>query len=161
MRNVILMLLLVFGVGAPAFAQEAGKPEKEAKKKESETDKSETEENGEAEKEDDKDEEEDKDKNKMTAAGETLYKDVVIIYDKYYATLLEKFKDNEPYKSADVWNEAVKEAKNAKFKDREEFEKSVLAMQRKDRAFKKKLQALMVKKAKEYAAAIKKAPKEK
>jgi hypothetical protein len=140
------MILLMLGFGAPVFAQETEKPKEEA----AETDKPEGE--GEAEAAEDK--------QKMTDEGEKLFKDVERIYAKYYDILLEKFKANEPYKAEDVWNTAIKEAKNAKYKDAEEFQKALQAMQRKDRVFKKKLRELMVNKAKEYAEAIEEATKD-
>lgn len=151
MRNAILMILLVLGLGAPVFGQEAEKPEKSETEQPTGTD------DKEGDKEDKEGTEEkaaEEDKQKMTAEGEKLYKDAERIYARYYEIILKKFKANEPYKTEDVWNDAVKAAKNAEYKDGEEFQKALQAMQRKDRVFKKKLRELMVKKAREYADAI-------
>jgi hypothetical protein len=96
----------------------------------------------------------------MSAEGKTLYADVELVFKKYYALVFEKVKANEQYKAEDVWNEAVKEAVNAKYKDSAEFHKAVTAMKRKDRVFKKDVLDLTTRLAKENAEAIEKWTKE-
>ena len=135
MRTLLMMILLV-AVATPVFAQDAEKP-KEDKPAAEKTD-------GEAK------------KREMTEEGKSLFADVEKVYAKYYEILLAKFKDNETYKTDDVWNEAVKEASNAKYKDGKEFHDAITNMKRKDRLFKKKVQELTTKSAEDFAEAVKK-----
>lgn len=93
---------------------------------------------------------------KITDEGAKLLEDVNLVYDKYYEILLAKTKANENYVSDDVWDAAVKDTKNAKYKDRKEFHAAITAMQRKDRVFRKEMQALSTAKAKTFADAIEK-----
>ena len=92
--RTLLTMLLALAFCAPLFAQEAEKPPEPPK-----------EEKGEDVKE--------PQKREMSEEGKTLFADVERVFKKYYATVLAKVKANEPYKADDVWNEAVKEAKNA------------------------------------------------
>ncbi len=147
-RNVLVMLFIL-ALGAPLFAQDAKETEKPADDtKESEAEQGET--------DDGEKEEAKKPERKMTDAGKKLFEDCERCYTKYYEILLKKFKADESYKAEDIWNDAVKEAKNAEYKDGNAFKKAMEEMQRKDRVFKKKLSELMVKKANENAEAIKK-----
>ncbi|MHC4841200.1 MAG: hypothetical protein ACYTDT_09640 [Planctomycetota bacterium] len=95
-------------------------------------------------------------KPEMTDAGKKLLADFKIVYSKYYATLLKRIKDGQEYDSNDVWDEAVKDAKNAKYKDRTEFFTAVKNMKKKDRLFKKTTSDLINKYAKDHATAVKK-----
>ena len=95
-----------------------------------------------------------KPRNQLSDAGKTLFEDCERIYKKYYAVVLKKTKTNEDYKAVEVWNDAVKEAKNAKYKDSKEWSTEVLKMQRKDRAFKKKIRDLMNRLSRENRKAI-------
>jgi len=135
-----LMMILAMLVATPAFAQEA-EPPKEDKPVEKPAE-------GEAK------------KREMTDAGKLLFADVEKVYAKYYQILLSKFKDNEAYKTDDVWNEAVKEASNAKYKDGKEFHDAMTEMKRTDRLFKKKVQDLTTKSAEDFAEAVEKWTKE-
>jgi hypothetical protein len=138
--RTFLMLILALAVGAPLFAQDATKKEEPAKE--------------EPAKEDVKEGEKEEAKREMTEEGKKLYSDVEIVFAKYYEIVLAKVKANEQYKSDDVWNEAVKEAKNAKYKDSVEFHEAITKMKRADRAFKKDVLELTTRLAKENAAAI-------
>ena len=135
----LLMLALTLVCGAPLFAQDT--PPKEPEKIEGE----------------DKDKEE---KREMSAEAKTLYEDVERVFKKYYEMVFEKVKANEQYKAEDVWNEAVKAAENAKYKDSDEFQKALTAMKRKDRVFRKDVLDLTTRLAKENTEAIEKWTKE-
>ena len=141
----ILMLALMLVCSLPLLAQE-DTPPKEEKKEE--------------EKKDDTKDDAKEGQREMSAEGKSLYVDVELVFKKYYALVFEKVKANEQYKAEDVWNEAVKEAANAKYKDSEEFHKAVTAMKRKDRVFKKDMLDLTTRLAKENAEAIEKWTKE-
>ena len=110
--TTILMMVLALGFTAPMFAQDTKKEDpKETKKEDAPA------------KEDEaaKDEGKDAQKREMTEAGKSLFEDVERVYKKYYELVLAKVKANEPYKADDVWADAVKESKNAKYKDMAEF----------------------------------------
>ncbi|MBZ0134814.1 MAG: hypothetical protein K8I27_00410 [Planctomycetes bacterium] len=138
--RTLMMMILALAVAAPAFAQEAEKP-KEDKPVEKPDD-------GEVK------------KREMTEEGKLLFADVEKVYAKYYEILLAKFKDNETYKTDDVWNEAVKEAKNGKYKDGKEFHDAITNMKRTDRVFKKAVQDHTTKSAEDFAEAVEKWTKE-
>jgi biopolymer transport protein ExbD len=137
MRTLTLLMLALL-VAAPLSAQETEKPAPDK-----------TEEKG-AEKADEPK------KREMSDDGKLLFADVQRVYKKYYAIVLEKYKANEQYKTDDVWNEAVKEAKEAEYKDGTAFHDAITEMKRKDRVFKKEVQTLAEKLAKENAEAIEK-----
>ncbi|MCG3183384.1 MAG: hypothetical protein ICCCNLDF_01481 [Planctomycetes bacterium] len=139
--RTLLTMLLALAFCAPLFAQEAEKPPEPPK-----------EEKGEDVKE--------PQKREMSEEGKTLFADVERVFKKYYEIVLAKVKANEPYKADDVWNEAVKEAKNAKYKDSTEFHDAITNMKRKDRVFKKDVLDLTTRLAKENAEAIEKWSKE-
>jgi biopolymer transport protein ExbD len=141
--RTFLMMLLAFAISAPLFAQETKKeePAKEEKKEEPAK--------------------EEEPKREMTEDGKKLYADFELVNAKYYEIVLAKVKANEPYKSDEVWNEAVKEAKNAKYKDGTEFHDAITKMKAKDRAFKKDVNALSNKSAKDFATAVEVWSKEK
>jgi uncharacterized protein YdeI (BOF family) len=140
--RTFLMLILALAAGAPLFAQEETKKEEPAKEEPA------------------KEGEKEEAKREMTEEGKKLYSDVEIVFAKYYEIVLAKVKANEQYKSDDVWNEAVKEAKNAKYKDSVEFHDAITKMKRADRAFKKDVLELTTRLAKENAAAIEEWSKE-
>lgn len=142
-RNV-LILLIALALGAPLFGQEPKDTDGDTKEAEDQ----------------DEEKELEKPERKMSEAGKKLFEDCERSYGKYYEIVLEKFKANEAYKADDVWNEAVKEAKNAEYKDGKAFQTAIENMQGKDRVFKKKLRELVLKMAKENAEAIKKWTKE-
>ncbi|MCB9894893.1 MAG: hypothetical protein H6839_10620 [Planctomycetes bacterium] len=135
-----LMMALTLALSAPAFAQETKKEETPSKEGETV-----------------KDDAEGKDvkKREMTAEGKSLYEDVERVYKKYYELVLAKVKSNEQYKADDVWAEAVKEAKNAKYKDMAEFSDAIVKMKQKDREFKKQVNSLMDDSAKKFAEDVK------
>jgi hypothetical protein len=145
--TTILMMILSLALTAPLFAQDT---KKEDPKKE------------EAPARDDETKKDDKaaQKREMTAEGKTLFEDVERVYKKYYELVLAKVKTNEPYKADDVWAEAVKEAKNAKYKDMAEFSAAIVKMKQKDREFKKEVNKLMDESAKKFAADVKEWSKE-
>lgn len=140
--KTMLMMILALVVATPAFAQEGEKP-KEDKPVEKPAE--------------DKPEEK---KREMTEEGKLLFADVEKVYAKYYEILLAKFKDNETYKTDDVWNEAVKEANNAKYKDGKEFHDAMATMKTKDRMFKKAVQKLVEESAEKFAEDVEKWTKE-
>ena len=144
MRMKILMLVLALAVSAPLFAQDDTKKDDEKK-----TEKPAAEEG-----------EKEAPKREMTEDGKKLYADVKLVYAKFYELALAKVKANEAYKSDDIWAEAIKEAKNAKYKDAESFHKAITDMKRKDRVFKKDVLDLTTRLAKENAEAIEKWSKE-
>lgn len=144
--RTLLMMILALAAATPAFAQDADKPKED--KPAAEKPAADKPENGEAK------------KREMTDEGKLLFADVEKVYAKYYEILLAKFKDNETYKTDDVWNEAVKEAKNAKYKDGKEFHDAITNMKRKDRVFKKKVQDLTTKSAEDFAEAVEEWTKE-
>ncbi|MEZ5992631.1 MAG: hypothetical protein R3E76_09790 [Planctomycetota bacterium] len=135
----ILMMVLALAFSAPLFAQEDTKKDGEEPAKEGEKEAP---------------------KREITAEGKSLFEDVERVFAKYYETVLAKVKANEPYKADDVWAEAIKEAKNAKYKDAESFHKAITDMKRKDRVFKKDVLDLTTRLAKENAEAIEKWSKE-
>jgi hypothetical protein len=137
--RTFLTVLLALALCAPLFAQDAEKPPEPPKEEKAE---------GEDVKE--------PQKREMSEEAKTLFADVERVFKKYYEILLAKVKANEPYKADDVWNEAVKEAKNAKYKDSTEFHDAITNMKRKDRVFKKKVLELTTRLAKEYAEAVEK-----
>ena len=140
----ILMMVLALAFSAPLFAQED--TPKDPKKDSAEPAKDEG--------------EKETPKREITAEGKSLFEDVERVFAKYYETVLAKVKANEPYKADDVWAEAIKEAKNAKYKDAESFHKAITDMKRKDRVFKKDVLDLTTRLAKENAEAIEKWSKE-
>ena len=132
----LMTFLIALALGAPAFAQEVPPPPPP--------------------KEDEKKEEKKDEEPKMSEEGQKLFADVKLVYAKYYEIILAKTKANEEYKAEDVWETAVKEAKNTKYKDRAEFHDAVAKMKAKDRLFRKDVNELITKHAKEYAEAVKK-----
>ena len=149
--TTILMMVLALGFTAPMFAQDTKKEDpKETKKEDAPA------------KEDEaaKDEGKDAQKREMTEAGKSLFEDVERVYKKYYELVLAKVKANEPYKADDVWADAVKESKNAKYKDMAEFSDAIVKMKQKDREFKKQLNSLMDDSAKKFAEDVKEWSKE-
>lgn len=136
-----LLMLMILGLAlvAPLHAQGVEKPA-----------------DGKVEEKAEEKEEEKPKEPKITDEGAKLLEDVNLVYDKYYEILLAKTKANENYVSDDVWDTAVKDTKNAKYKDRKEFHAAITAMQRKDRVFRKEMQALSTAKAKTFADAIEK-----
>ena len=136
--RLMMMMLLALMTATPLAAQDTGTGPAEGEK--------------EAEKEE---------KPKITEAGAKLLEDVNLVYDKYYAILLDKTKAGESYSSDEVWDTAVKEARNAKYKDRKEFHAAITAMQRTDRVFRKEMQAVSTAKAKSFAEAVEKWAEEK
>jgi hypothetical protein len=90
----------------------------------------------------------------MTEAGQRLYDDVKRAYEKYYAIILQKAKDNEAYKSEDVWADAVKETVNADYRDHSELQRAISAMQANDRVFRREVNALVNRLAREHAEAV-------
>jgi hypothetical protein len=137
--RLMMMMLLALMTATPLAAQDTGAGPAEGK---------------EAEKED-------AEKPKITEAGAKLLEDVNLVYDKYYAILLDKTKAGESYSSDEVWDTAVKEARHAKYKDRKEFHAAITAMQRTDRVFRKEMQAVSTAKAKAFAEAVEKWAEEK
>ncbi|MEE9311966.1 MAG: hypothetical protein V3V10_06070 [Planctomycetota bacterium] len=99
-------------------------------------------------------------KPELTDAGKILLADFKRVYSKYYEILLKRIKDGQEYDSNDVWDTAVKEAKNTEYKDRTEFFDAVRKMKKKDRLFKKTTSSLINKYAKDHAAAVKTIKKE-
>jgi len=96
----------------------------------------------------------------MTEAGKLLFDDVKRVYGKYYQIVLQKARDNEAYKADEVWDVAVKDAINAEYKDRAEFQQAITAMQAVDRVFRRELTALTNKLAQEHAEAVRKIEEE-
>jgi hypothetical protein len=92
----------------------------------------------------------------MTEAGKLLFDDVKRVYGRYYAAILQKARDNEAYKAEDVWNDAVKAATNAEYKDRTEFQRAITDMRASDRVFRREVTALTNKLAQEHAEAVRK-----
>lgn len=139
--RLMMMMLLALMAATPLAAQDTGTGPAEGKEGEKEAEKEE--------------------KPKITEAGAKLLEDVNMVYDKYYAILLDKTKAGESYSSDEVWDTAVKEARNAKYKDRKEFHAAITAMQRTDRVFRKEMQAVSTAKAKSFAEAVEKWAEEK
>lgn len=102
---------------------------------------------------------------KMSEEGSKLFSEVKTVYAKYYEIILAKAKSNEEYKADEVWDAAVKEVKDAagnpKYKDRTEFHDAVAKMKAKDRIFRKEVNELVTKHAKEFAEAVRKHAEEK
>ncbi|MCF6228462.1 MAG: hypothetical protein L3J82_07375 [Planctomycetes bacterium] len=99
-------------------------------------------------------------KPELTDAGKKLLVDFKRVYSKYYEILLKRIKDGQEYDSNDVWDTAIKEAKNTEYKDRTEFFDAIRKMKKKDRLFKKTSSSLINKYAKDHAAAVKEINKE-
>jgi len=135
MRMKILMLVLALAVSAPLFAQDDTKKDDEKKTEKPAADEGEKE----------------APKREMTEDGKKLYADVKLVYAKFYELALAKVKANEAYKSDDIWAEAIKVTKNAKYKDTQAFHKAITDMKRSDRVFKKDVQDLMTDSAKQFA----------
>jgi phage I-like protein len=93
---------------------------------------------------------------KMSEAAQKLYDDVEIVYAKYYEILLAKIKANEAYKADEVWETAVKEAKNAKYEDHAEFHRAITRMKTADRIFRREVNELITKLANDHAEAVRK-----
>lgn len=136
--RLLITTLLLMAMAVPAFAQDKP-PEAPAEKKAEEP--------------------------KMSEDGAKLFADVKIVYAKYYEIILAKAKSNEEYKADEVWDAAVKEAKdengNPKFKDRTAFHDAVSKMKAKDRIFRKEVNELVTNHAKEFAEAVRKHAEEK
>jgi hypothetical protein len=90
----------------------------------------------------------------MTEAGQRLFDDVKRVYEKYYAIILEKARKREAYKAEDVWAEAVKEAVHAEYRDHAELQRAISAMRANDRVFRREVNALVNRLAREHAEAV-------
>jgi len=133
----LLTMLSLLTLGAPLFAQETPKePAKEVKTEEKVDEKS---------KEDE-----------MTDAGKKLFADVELVWKKFYEIKLENIKQNKQVNLDDDWNSAVKEAKNATYKDYKELDVAIKAMQKSDPVFKRKFTEMSNKLAEEHGKAVRK-----
>ena len=125
----------MLALGAPLFAQdkpkEPEKPKAEEKKEEPKED-------------------------EMTDAGKKLFADVELVWKKFYEIKLENIKQNKQVNLDDDWNSAVKEAKNATYKDYKELDVAIKAMQKSDPVFKRKFTELSNKLAEEHGKAVRK-----
>jgi predicted metalloprotease len=131
----MLTMLFLLTLGAPLFAQETPK----------EPDKPKAEEKKEEPKEDE-----------MSEGGKKLFEDVERVWKKFYEIKLENIKQNKQVNLEDDWNTAVKEAKNATYKDYKEFDAAIKAMQKADPVFKRKFTDLSNKSAEEHGKAVRK-----
>lgn len=95
-------------------------------------------------------------KREITGEGQKLLDDVKLVYSKYYAIVLEKTRANESYKATEVWDTAVKEARNAKYKDSKEWSDAIGAMKRKDKVFQKEVAEYIALKAEEHNKELRK-----
>ena len=131
----LLTTLFMLALGAPLFAQdtpkELEKPKAEEKKEEPKED-------------------------EMTDAGKKLFADVELVWKKFYEIKLENIKQNKQVNLDDDWNSAVKEAKNATYKDYKELDVAIKAMQKSDPVFKRKFTELSNKLAEEHGKAVRK-----
>jgi hypothetical protein len=91
----------------------------------------------------------------ITEEGQKLLDDMARVYKKWSEIVLKKIKDNTEYKSSEVWDQAVKEAQNAKYKNSKEFFDAVAAMQNNDATFKKKSTELVNKATADHQKAVK------
>lgn len=125
MRTVIAILIAAL-VGAPLSAQEkaADKPAPVEVRKE------------------------------MTEDGKKLFEDMERVYKKYYDIVLEATKLDKTYDADQTWDTAVKETKNAAYKDRKEFFEAVQKMQKADKVFKEKSTDLINDSAAAYQKAV-------
>ena len=132
----LLTVLFALALGAPIFAQETpkepDKPKAEEKKEETP-----------------KDEE-------MSAEGKKLFEDVERVWKKLYEIKLENIKQNKQVNWEDDWNTAVKEAKNATYKDHKELDAAIVAMQKADAVFKRKYTEFSKKMGDEHGKAVRK-----
>lgn len=132
----VLTLLLALALGAPLCAQESpkepDKPKAEEKKPEKPAE------------------------DEMTAEGKKLFEDVERVWKKIYEIKLENIKQNKQVNLDDDWNTAVKEAKNATYKDHKEFDAAIKAMQKSDAVFKRKFTELSNRMAEEHNKAVRK-----
>lgn len=140
MKNLMTMLLAL-ALGAPAFAQETTPKPAAADKPVEKPD---------AKAEGDKP----APKREMTDGGAKLYEDVERIYAKYYELVLDATKKDKDYDADETWNTAVKEAKNAVYKDNKEFFDAFAKMQKADKVFKEKSTKLVNDLAAAHAKAI-------
>ena len=131
----MLTLLALLALGAPLFAQETPKEPEKPKAEEK--------------KEEPKEEE-------MSEAGKKLFEDVERVWKKFYEIKLENIKQNKQVNLEDDWNTAVKETKNATYKDYKEFDAAIKAMQKADLVFKRKFTEMSNKFAKEHGEAVRK-----
>ena len=131
----LLTTLFMLALGAPLFAQdtpkELEKPKAEEKKEEPKED-------------------------EMTDAGKKLFADVELVWKKFYEIKLENIKQNKQVNLDDDWNSAVKEAKNATYKDYKELDVAIKAMQKSDPVFKRKFTEMSNKMAEEHGKAVRK-----
>ena len=131
----LLTTLFMLALGAPLFAQdtpkEPEKPKAEEKKEEPKED-------------------------EMTDAGKKLFADVELVWKKFYEIKLENIKQNKQVNLDDDWNSAVKEAKNATYKDYKELDVAIKAMQKSDPVFKRKFTEMSNKMAEEHGKAVRK-----
>ena len=131
----LLTMLFLLTLGAPLFAQETPKepekPKAEEKKEEPKED-------------------------EMTDAGKKLFADVELVWKKFYEIKLENIKQNKQVNLDDDWNSAVKEAKNATYKDYKELDVAIKAMQKSDPVFKRKFTEMSNKMAEEHGKAVRK-----
>ena len=135
MKRLLIILTLAL-LAAPAFAQ-AETPKEEKPKAE--------------EKKEAKAEEV-----KISDDGQKLFEDVERVLKKYYEIKLDNLKQNKQVNLDDDWNAAVKEAKNATYKDFKEFDAAIKAMQKSDKVFARQFTDTSNKLAKEYSEAVRK-----
>lgn len=93
-------------------------------------------------------------KREMSEDAKKLYDDMQRVYGKYYELVLEATKQDKVYDADQVWETAVKEAKNAVYKDRKEFFDAVQNMQKTDRPFKEKSTKLVNDLAEAHSKAV-------
>ncbi|MCC6574245.1 MAG: hypothetical protein IT462_10685 [Planctomycetes bacterium] len=143
MKTLTMLLALV--LGAPAFAQETppkpATPEKPVEKPDTRPEAK-------------PDAEKPAPKKEMSEGGTKLYEDVERIYAKYYELVLDATKKDKDYDADETWNTAVKEAKNAVYKDNKEFFDAFAKMQKTDKVFKEKSTKLVNDLAAAHAKAI-------
>lgn len=134
----MLTMLLLLTLGVPLFAQETPKEPDKPKAEEK------------------KDEPVEPKEEEMSAEGKKLFEDVERVWKKVYEIKLDNIKQNKQVNWEDDWNTAIKEAKNATYKDHKEFDAAIKSMQKSDAAFKRKFTELSNKMAEEHGKAVRK-----
>lgn len=132
----LLTVLFALALGAPLFAQETPKEPDKPKAEE---------------KKDEKPAEDE-----MTEEGKKLFEDVERVWKKYYEIKLENIKGNKQVNLDDDWNAAIKESKNATYKDRKEFDTAIRNMQKADKVFARKFEKMSNDMADEHSKAVRK-----
>jgi hypothetical protein len=94
---------------------------------------------------------------RMGEDAQKLFDDVNLVYSRYYELVLAKVKADERYSAAEVWEEAVKAARNARYAKADDFHEAITAMKAKDRLFRREVNDLTTKLARDHAEAVREA----